>query len=522
MKHLSSLSYPIISILLGGLVIRTIIAIFLPAGYDEAYYYIYTQNLDWSYFDHPVLVSLTTGIGVWLTGEVNQFTIRIGTLIIYTASLYLLYLTGKNFFGAKSGLFTLIIASVIPIFTVAFGVLTLPDTPLIFFWTLTLYLTGKEFFISPDDNKYKPSYRIILISFTIALSCLGKYHGFILGMGLVGFCLFNQPYRKVFFSHWLLIGFIIFCFTLFPIFFWNLQNDWASFSFQLSGRFQSENPTPLNFNVVNILVVALVGIAYLFPTFGFPLWWVSGKTFYGENTTGINYKYRLILWVSLPLTLGFTFLGGFTQILPTWPMPGFWGLTLILGDFTHNWFKCNPKLIKRSIFLSFLFINTVCAIALLHINMGILQKPNQIAFFQGLVAPQNDPSTELIDIVQLRREFNASPALMKALEKADFIFTNEYYLGGYFAMAIHSIADIPVTCISNDCRGFNYWYPRKGDLIDRKGLFITSKRFMNNNTSGKAFEEYFQQWQKVTEIPLKRGGEITETIIIYLGENYRC
>ena len=126
-------SYTIFLILSIGLIIRTIIAVYLYPGYDEAYYYLYSENLDWSYFDHPVFVALTTGVGVWLTGLVNQFTIRIGTLIIYTFSLYLLYQTGKNLFNHRSGLFSLIVASFIPIFTIAFGVLTLPDVPLIFF-----------------------------------------------------------------------------------------------------------------------------------------------------------------------------------------------------------------------------------------------------------------------------------------------------------------------------------------------------------------------------------------------------
>jgi len=38
-------------------------------GFDEAYYYLYSLHLDWSYFDHPVLVALT-GFGPWVTGVI--------------------------------------------------------------------------------------------------------------------------------------------------------------------------------------------------------------------------------------------------------------------------------------------------------------------------------------------------------------------------------------------------------------------------------------------------------------------
>jgi len=44
-----------------GLLFRCVIAFWLYP-FDEAYYYLYL-HLDWSYFDHPVLVALTTGFG---------------------------------------------------------------------------------------------------------------------------------------------------------------------------------------------------------------------------------------------------------------------------------------------------------------------------------------------------------------------------------------------------------------------------------------------------------------------------
>lgn len=512
---LSIFSYPVLNILFLGLIIRTIIALYLYPGYDEAYYYLYSQNLDWSYFDHPLLVSLTTGLGVWLTGEVNQFTIRISTLIIFTASLYFLYLTGKKLFDDQSALLTLIVASIIPIFVVAFGVLTLPDVPLIFFWTLTLLCASYEFFSYQDISNYQPSYRLALIGITVGLACLSKYHGFILGLGLVGFCLFNPLYRRVFKSYWLLIAFILFLLTLFPLLYWNWQHDWISFGFQLSGRFQSSNPSPLIINPLNIILVALVGIGYLFPSFGFPLWWISVKSLWGEMTMKPNYRYQLILWISLPLTIGFTLLGGVTQILPTWAMPGFWSLTLILGHFSQRWLKYSPQLIKRWLYLSFLTINTIIFVLLLHFNLGLFQKPNQNIFFSGLISPQNDPSTELIDVVQLRSNLDSSPLFSEVLKSADFIFTNQYYLGGYIGMAIAPLTDIPLVCFSNDSRGFNYWYPLE-KLQGKTGLYITSKRFAKEE---EKFSQYFASWQEIAQIFLKRSGEITETFYIYQGQN---
>ena len=102
----------VMALLLGGLLFRVVIALWLYPGFDEAYYYLYTLHPDLSYFDHPPLVALTTGFGPWLTHEVSQFTIRLGSLILHTGALVLLYLTGVKLFSTAAATFTLAIASV--------------------------------------------------------------------------------------------------------------------------------------------------------------------------------------------------------------------------------------------------------------------------------------------------------------------------------------------------------------------------------------------------------------------------
>ena len=68
--------YPsVFLILLIGLLFRSLLAFWLLPGYDEGYYYLYTKHLDWSFFDHPIFVALTTGFGVWLTGITSPFTL---------------------------------------------------------------------------------------------------------------------------------------------------------------------------------------------------------------------------------------------------------------------------------------------------------------------------------------------------------------------------------------------------------------------------------------------------------------
>lgn len=500
-----------------GLIGRMIIAFFLPPGYDEAYYYLYSKYLNWSYFDHPLLVAFTTGIGVWLTGMVNQFTIRIGGLILHTVSLYLLYLTAKKLFNAETGYFTLLIASLIPIFNIAFGVLTLPDVPLMFFWTLTLYIASAEFF---RQREYQPSYRLILICVAVGGACLSKYHGFTLGFSLIGFCLSAPHHRQAFKSVWLWLGLLVFMVILFPLWYWNWQHDWISLGFQLSGRFEGGER---QINVLNLLVYFFATIGYLFPSFGFPLWWIAIKATLIEILQRPHYPSQLILWFSLPLMVGFTFLGALTQILPTWALAGFWSMTILLGYYTSVWTREFPQRVKNWLTISGGMVNTIILIILLHFTTGLLQKPNQYPFPIGFISPQNDPSHELLDVVQLGKQFQSSPQFQQVINNSDFVFTNVYYLGGYLAMALaqnEATKDMPVTCFSDDVRGFSFWHPLP-QFLGKNALYITTETFGSDAEANQEFANYFADFNLITEITVKRAGAVTETVYIYEGKNFQ-
>jgi len=514
-----SANQTLVWLLLGGLFVRGAIAFWLPPGFDEAYYYLYTQHLDWSYFDHPLMVAFTTGFGVWITGNVSQFTIRLGPLLLYTGSLIFLYLTALRLFSRQAGILTVAIASLIPIFVVGFGVLTLPDSPLIFFWSVTLYVAAEEFLRQPT---YRPSSRLALIGLLVGLACLSKYHGVALGFGLVGFCLTSPRHRSAFFSNWMLLAIALFLLALSPILIWNLQHDWVSLRYQ-SGRAVPDR----GFSLLELLGTWLIGIAYLFPTFGFPLWWVSAKAVKGQQLAGTGQKgetplspqhsalslkapHALLLWLSLPLMLGFTLMGGYRPILPTWAMPGFWGATVLLGAQAAVWQVRSPKGVRRWLWGSGLVIGSLLLVALLHLSLGTLQRPSRFAWFGGFLPANADASVQLVDIQQIRQGFATSLELKTALEHADFVFTNEIFLSGQVGMAIAPLNPPPITTFNDDLRGFAFWSTAE-EWVGKTGLYVTSTRLPD----ATVYQDYFQSIQKLGDIPIQRGGVTVETIQLY-------
>ncbi|MGB3136880.1 MAG: 4-amino-4-deoxy-L-arabinose transferase, partial [Nodosilinea sp.] len=225
-------------------------------------------------------------------------------------------------------------------------------------------------------------------------------------------------------------------------------------------------------------------------------------------------KQALILWLSLPIMLLFTLLGGKQQILPAWPAPGYWGLVILLAAQVLTWQRQRPRLIRRWLWGSGLFLASLSVVALLHLRLGILQQPSTYAIFGGLVPVEQDGSTELLDTTQMQRLFASTPEVSAALDQVGFIFTNEYYLGGYFAMAIHPLVDLPVTAFSQDPRGFAFWLNPK-DWMGQDALYMTIDRFVENDEIVDGYRPLFDSIEPLATVPLRRGGEVTETIHVY-------
>ncbi|MBD2426256.1 glycosyltransferase family 39 protein [Phormidium sp. FACHB-1136] len=525
-------------LLVGGLIYRTIVAIWLLPGFDEAYYYLYSRHLNWSYFDHPVMVALTTGLGWWTTGIISPLTIRVGALLLYGISLGLLYLAARRMHNPAVGQMTMAFGTLVPLIVISFGILTSPDNGLMLFWSATLLVALWEFFPTRRrlnhygviGNAYIPTWRVALLGGLVGLACISKYHGFVLGLGLVGFCLSRKPYRKVFQSPWLVAAAGCFAITLFPLLYWNAQHDWISFRFHLGMRFDGGTDEPSPFRVGQMIGYWLLSNVYLFPLFGLPLWWVTLRqtgqqvmmsftpSWDTQEAQGRD-QLALVLWLSLPIVLLFTVLGGKQQIFPAWPAPGYWGLLILLGAQAVLWQRRRPRLLQRWLWGSGAFLAILSVIALLHLQLGFLQQPSRYAPFGGLIPVEQDGSTELIDTLQLRRLIAEDPPLQAILPEVGFIFTNEYYLGGYFDMAIHPLRDVPVTVFSQDPRGFAFWF-NQTDWLGQDALYMTLDRFAENPDILGQYQPLFDTIEPLTTLDLRRGGEVTETIHLFRASGF--
>lgn len=197
-------------------------ALFTPLIQDEAYYWTFSKQIAFGYFDHPpmvaYLIKLSSGI---FSGPL---AVRFATVVLFGFTLKLIWnLVPEKFKKIKQSelLFSLLIMAN-PLLNV-YGFITTPDVPYLFF--SVLFLTSVLKF-----KKKNSIVNAILLSLSASLLIYSKYHGFIVIL-VVG--LFNL---KLLYKKSTYISIVLFLIFLIPHFYWQYSNDFITFQYHLFER----------------------------------------------------------------------------------------------------------------------------------------------------------------------------------------------------------------------------------------------------------------------------------------------
>ncbi len=195
-----------------GLVLNS----FTAMSGEEAYYWLFSQHLDWGYLDHPPVIALLIKPGYWLFQ--NNLGIRLGTLLI---SIFTIIVMRQALPVKNDQLYIWILLGLLP---VHLGTVILKtDVPLLFF-TACFFLLYQHY-LKNDSLKIN-----LLLGLCIALMIMSKYHGVLVVFFTV---LSNLPLfkRKSFY-----VVAIVTVLFLLPHVYWQYQNDFASIRFHLQNR----------------------------------------------------------------------------------------------------------------------------------------------------------------------------------------------------------------------------------------------------------------------------------------------
>jgi hypothetical protein len=188
---------------------------------DEAYYWRWSRELAWGYFDHPPVVAVLVKAG-YLVFQ-HELGVRLWFVFLITGTVWLLERLVqpqqlKLFYAAVMSIAFLQIGLVF-----GGGMYALPDFPLVFF-TALFFLVYRKFLKSPTV------WISALLALTISLMLLSKYHGIL----VVGFTVLSNLSLLRQRSFWLVAVLTLLFFL--PHVWWQYDHDFVSLVFQLYER----------------------------------------------------------------------------------------------------------------------------------------------------------------------------------------------------------------------------------------------------------------------------------------------
>lgn len=209
---------------------RVYLASALQLHPDEAYYWLWSRNLDISYFDHPPMVAyfirLTT-----LFSQSEMWVRLSGPLVSLVASVLMWRLALQLFDSVAVAAGSVLLFNVLPLTMLGLTVVT-PDVPVLLFWALGVCL----FWQILRTQRVGLWYGLGLV---FGLALLSKYTAVLLAPCVLLYLLLTDERRWLKTPHpylAVLLGFA--CFA--PVLVWNSQHDWVSFTFQFRNGLGSE------------------------------------------------------------------------------------------------------------------------------------------------------------------------------------------------------------------------------------------------------------------------------------------
>lgn len=278
----------------------------VPLGVDEAHYALYALYPALSYFDHPPMVG-------WLQLLVapfgyNEFTIRLVPATLYAISSLLAMRLSLRLFAddsGRTGLVAVLLLNTAPILQLM-GWGLVPDLPLMVCGLLSVEIIWRIH----QRNQLSDW---LALGVVYGLAGLSKYTALFLPIGLVGFMTQQQGLR------WLRkpgpwLAAIPAFLLITPVLVWNVQNDWASFDYQLDRGTEVGSwslTSALGMQVGQMLLYTILAyVAAIAATISV----LRGK-FSPEHKTAA----WLLIWSAWPGLLVVSWSAGGGAVLPNWP-----------------------------------------------------------------------------------------------------------------------------------------------------------------------------------------------------------
>lgn len=307
-------------LILGFSLLRFLLASMMELGNDESYYWLYSKQLQWNYFDHPPLVAIGIRIFTFnLLLEEQELFVRLSSIVSCALASWFVYKAVTQISSRRAGWFAVILYNISFYTSLVAGVLVMPDSPQLLWWTFSMWMLAR---IWTNDRDWKSW---LLLGLGSGLCIMSKVHGIFIWTGIGMFAVFSG--RK-----WLRLpqfyaAAVLAILIASPLLFWNIHYDFITWRFhservdiahavqqkdgfwtELLGQILVNNP--VNFVLMMMAVYAS--------------WTQRGAT---------HPVIKLYHYIGVPMAAVFLFISMFRDIWPHWSGPAYTTLIPVTAIF---------------------------------------------------------------------------------------------------------------------------------------------------------------------------------------------
>jgi len=278
----------------------------LQLHYDEAYYWVWSKNLDLSYYDHPPMIAYLIRLTTLFSDK--EFFVRLAAVICSTTTIIMMYKTALRMFGQKAGDITVILALAWPILEGTFFITTI-DSPLLMFWSITLYCVVRGFIENQRCFVY-------LSGVFLGFALLSKYTAILILPGIFIYLLLTPAKRKLLWNPDTYLALLLAIIVFSPVIYWNYQHEWISFAFQFKHGISTERQ--INFASMGDYIGSTIGAANPFISLT-----IFAFIFIKRRQLLSNEKYLLLISVFLFIVLFFGYNSLYKFMEANWVAPAY-------------------------------------------------------------------------------------------------------------------------------------------------------------------------------------------------------
>ena len=483
--------------------VRGFVAAVIHLGNDEVYYVNYARYFSLSYFDHPPMVGLVIRLFSFNLFFESDLFIRLGSVLLGSLAIYLIYLIGKEVKNERTGLIAAILYSATLYGGVITSIFIMPDTPQAVFWLSALLIFIRILPNQPSEHKRQ----MLLAGLLTGLAIYSKYHSVFLWVGAGAYILlFNREWLK---SKYLYLSVLISLFFVGLIFYWNYQNDFISFTYheERVSFFTAFNPSGL--------IQELAGELFYQNPIIYILILISLFTFKKNNRYSLSKaNSRILLLFSIPLWALVVFMSFFQETLPHWSGPAFFALIIIAASYLDEKSK---RFIPRVAQISFYFYILIIILGISAIKFGLYfnQVNNDVK-----VSSHQDVTLELYGWEQINSGFKNVKEKNPDL-KSNTIIGTKWYPGSHIDFYIAQPQNMKMLLHGPLDQIHQYYWINKirGELKPGEDAwFIATERYYHDPEVH--FKNSFNTVESIDTITIYRMEKAVELAYVYFLKGY--